>query len=274
MERIRMDDLHLTADPISPRAASVNATTLTTDACPGCGGAGYYVLRVPHGHPEFGKLQRCECQSGVQAPAQVAMLARLRDDLGHLADCTFSTFNLDRALSAFLWDYDGEQYSVEQQRASLSRAYTKALDYSAYLSGWLYLFGNYGGGKSHLAAAVANAAAARGVRTTYASVPKLLDFIRAGYKDGTASERVDALSAVELLVLDDLGAEAGKRDTDELLFSLFNHRSRERANLPTVITSNVHPDDLEPRIADRIYGQTDGGARILWLPIFSYRRLR
>lgn len=202
------------------------------------------------------------------------MLARLRDDLGRLADCTFAAFDLDRKLSAFDWDYDHEHYTVEAQRASLGRAYTKALDYSAYLSGWLYLFGNYGAGKSHLAAAVANAAATRGVQTTYASVPKLLDFIRAGYKDGTATERIDALSAVELLVLDDLGAEAGKRDTDELLFSLFNHRSRERANLPTVITANVHPDDIEPRIADRVYGQTDGGARIVWLPIFSYRRLR
>lgn len=231
-------------------------------------------MAVPHGHPQFGVLLRCECQDGKVLPAQTAMLARLRDELGHLADCTFDTFDLDRRLSDFQWDYDGNTYTVEQQRASLGRAYAKALDYSAFLTGWLYLFGNYGAGKSHLAAAIANKVAQRGVRTTYASVPKLLDFIRAGYKDGTATERVEALSCVPFLVLDDLGAEAGKKDTDELLFTLLNHRSRERANLPTVITSNAHPDDIESRIADRIYGQTDGGARILWLPIFSYRRLR
>jgi len=202
------------------------------------------------------------------------MLSRLRDELGHLADCTFDSFDLDRHLKPFVWDGDGREYSVEQQRRDLENAYDKAFDYTATLDGWLYLFGNYGAGKSHLAAAIANKAASRGIKTTYASVPKLLDFIRGGYKDGTATDRIDALSAMPMLILDDLGAEAGKKDTDELLFSLFNHRSKERANLPTVITSNVHPDHLEPRIADRVYGQTDGGARIVWLPIFSYRRLR
>ena len=94
------------------------------------------------------------------------------------------------------------------------------------------------------------------------------------HESKSASERAEALQSVPLLILDDLGAEAAKRDTDELLFQLLNHRSRERANLPTVITSNIHPDNLEPRIADRVYGQTDGGQRIVWLPIYSYRRLR
>lgn len=235
---------------------------------------GYYLLAVPYGHAQWGVPQRCECQSGRQLPAHTAMLARLRDDLGHLADCSFDSFFLDRHLKPFVWEQDGQEYSIEQQRQDLERAYSKAFDYAAYLDGWLYLFGNYGAGKSHLAAAVANKSAQREVKTTYASVPKLLDYIRAGYKDGSATERIDTLSAMPLLVLDDLGAEACKKDTDELLFTLLNHRCRERENLPTVITSNVHPDNLEPRIADRIYGQTDGGARIVWLPIYSYRRLR
>jgi DNA replication protein DnaC len=242
--------------------------------CPGCGGAGFYLLRVPYGHPDFGRPQPCECRKGRPLPGQVAMLARLHNELGHLAECTFDTFRLDRRCEPMVWDYDNKTYTPERQLADLGKACQKAIDYAANRLGWLYLFGNYGAGKSHLAAAIANVAARQNVKTTYASVPKLLDFIRAGYKDGSATERVEALQSAPLLVLDDLGAEAAKRDTDELLFQLLNHRSRERANLPTVITSNVHPDDLEPRIADRVYGQTDGGARIVWMPIYSYRRLR
>lgn len=255
-------------------APSLSATTRTIEppVCPGCKGAGYYLLAVPYGDPRWAQPQRCECQAGKPLPGQVAMLARLRDELGHLADCTFDTFDLDRRLKPCEWA--GKTHSVEEQRTDLERAYSKAFDYCARLDGWLYLFGNYGAGKSHLAAAIANKSAQREITTTYASVPKLLDFIRAGYRDGSATERIDALAALPLLILDDLGAEAGKKDTDELLFTLFNHRSRERANLATVITSNVHPDNLEPRIADRVYGQTDGGARIVWLPIYSYRRLR
>jgi DNA replication protein DnaC len=277
MERIRPDDLQPPATDgalILLSGAPASGSTLTHERCRGCDDAGFYLLRVPYSHPDFGKLQPCECQAGRPLPGQVAMLARLRDELGHLADCTFDTFRTDRHLKEFVWDYDGKTYGVEVQRGDLERANCQALDYSACLTGWLYLFGNYGAGKSHLAAAVANTAAARGVRTTYASVPKLLDFIRAGYRDGSATARIESLQSVSLLVLDDLGTEAAKRDTDELLFQLLNHRSRERANLPTVITSNVHPDDLESRIADRIYGQTDGGARIVWMPIFSHRRLR
>jgi DNA replication protein DnaC len=273
MERIKTDEYRLpTASAlISP---SDEPESAMTTKCIGCGDAGFYLLAVPYGHPDWGKPQRCECQAGKPLPGHVAMLARLRDDLGHLADCAFETFSTDRHLKVFTWDYDGAEYDVERQRDDLNKAYIKAMDYSSAVSGWLYLFGNYGAGKSHLAAAIANRAARLGTRTTYASVPKLLDFIRAGYRDGSASERIEALQGVPLLVLDDLGAEAGKKDTEELLFVLFNHRSRERANLPTVITSNVHPDDLEPRIADRIFGQTDGGARIVWMPIFSFRRLR
>ena len=271
MERINRNELPaITATENCPS----DSILTIEEVCQGCHGAGFYVLRVPYGDPLFGIPQRCECQAGKPLPGHVAMLARLRDELGQLADCTFDSFNLDRHLKEFVWDFDGNTYSIEQQRDSLSRTHAKALFYGGLLSGWLYLFGNYGAGKSHLAAAIANDAGGRGVKTAYASVPKLLDFIRAGYKDGSACKRIETLQSVPLLILDDLGTEAAKRDTDELLFQILNHRSRERANLPTVITSNVHPDDLEPRIADRIYGQTDGGARIIWLPVYSYRRLR
>lgn len=275
MGRIKPEDHPFpTGDQTSPSDAPASGSTSTIEACPGCDGAGFYLLRVPYGDPLFGRPQRCECQEGKPLPGQIAMLARLRDELGQLAGCNFDTFILYRWLKSFVWDYNGETYDEDAQHEALSRAHAKALYYSTQLSGWLYLFGNYGAGKSHLAAAIANDAAGRGVKTTYASVPKLLDFIRNGYRDGSATARIEALQSAPLLVLDDLGTEAAKRDTDELLFQLLNYRGRERANLPTVITSNVHPDDLEPRIADRVYGQTEGGARIVWMPIYSYRRLR
>jgi DNA replication protein DnaC len=253
---------------------------LTSDECPGCKGSGFYLLAVPWGDPRWGKLYPCECQADQPLPGHVASLARLRDELGQLADCQFTTFDIHRKVSPLTWKYTGlvksftKTYDEEAQHADLRKAARVTGAFATALDGWLYLFGPAGAGKSHLAAAVANSAASRGVRTTYASVPRLLDFIRSGYKDGSASERVEALQAAPLLILDDLGAEAAKRDTDELLFSLLNHRSRERANLPTVITSNIHPDDLEPRIADRVYGQTEAGQRIVWLPVSSYRRLR
>ena len=52
-----------------------------------------------------------------------------------------------------------------------------------------------------------NTLAVDGHGVTYASVPDLLRFIRRGFGDGAADERLDALMQVDVLILDDLGAE-------------------------------------------------------------------
>ena len=120
-------------------------------------------------------------------------------------------------------------------------------------------------GKSHLAAAIAIAWADMGLgRAAYASAPALLRYIRSGYKDDSADERLIALQVVDLLVLDDLGTEYHKPgenygNTESILFELIADRySYDR---PTIITSNVVLDDVEPRIASRIRGR----ARLIYL---------
>jgi DNA replication protein DnaC len=48
-------------------------------------------------------------------------------------------------------------------------------------------------GTSHLATAIANTVALRGLGNTSASVPELLRFVRRGFGDEAADERLDAL---------------------------------------------------------------------------------
>ena len=52
--------------------------------------------------------------------------------------------------------------------------------------GWLILFGNYGVGKTHLAAAIANEALRRHFRVLFTIVPDLLDHLRSTF--GPSSE--------------------------------------------------------------------------------------
>jgi DNA replication protein DnaC len=70
-----------------------------------------------------------------------------------------------------------------------------------------------------------------------------------------------------LLVLDDLGTESATPWAREKLYQIINHRYV--AKLPTVITTSVSPDDLDPRIRTRILDET----RCLVFPLIvpSYR---
>ena len=186
---------------------------------------------------------------------------------GRLKHCTIENFDPDRVLYL---DERQQTPPIDVQRTTLMLAYQAVQHYIAEPRGWLYLYGLAGAGKSHLAAAVCNALAARGYVTVYESVPDLLDFIRRGFRNNTAEERYDALFATDLLFLDDLGIENRTDWTEETLFRLIDGRSKRDAL--TLITSNLSIDALtyaEQRISSRIAEM----AVEVWMPISDYRRI-
>ncbi len=140
-------------------------------------------------------------------------------------------------------------------------AYVKAsvAEWAGQPGGWLTLFGGTGVGKTHLAAAAANLRLAAGDSVCFAVVPELLDALRASYRDeGEASfEAVfGSLKGVDLLVLDDLGAHQSTEWASEKLYQLCAARYLRSA--PTLITMNVLPDDLDPRLASRLLDSQRG----------------
>lgn len=219
-------------------------------ACPDCGGSGWYLEAVPHTDPRFGKLLPCRCTIAEKAQhlrrRRFEILSALQGELGELGMCRLETFDVQRGCDA---------ESVE----SLTYAQSKAADFVRDPRGWLYFFGQTGVGKSHLAAGIALAYADAGMgRVAYASMPAMLRFIRGGYADGSGDERLRALQLADLLILDDLGSEyhkagPGVDHTDSLLFELIN--ARYNADRPTVITSNLELDAIEPRVQSRIRGK-------------------
>lgn len=140
----------------------------------------------------------------------------------------------------------------EQQSASLERAYNHSRQYASNLKGWLLLSGDYGCGKTHLAAAIANYAVSMGVPTLFITVPDLLDWLRFSYESAetTFEERFADIRSSALLVMDDFGTQNATSWAQEKLFQIVNYRYVNQ--LPTVITSNQSLEAIEGRVRSRL----------------------
>ena len=114
------------------------------------------------------------------------------------------------------------------------------------------LEGAYGCGKTHLAAAIANASVHRGVPTLFITVPDLLDSLRFAYgnPETTFEARFEEIRNADLLVMDDFGTQNATAWAQEKLFQIINYRYINK--LPTVITTNLILDEIESRIRSRL----------------------
>ncbi len=131
----------------------------------------------------------------------------------------------------------------------------------------LYLTGNRGLGKTHLACSIMRELVLRhgihdgqdGVHIVpqqmplFVSTPYLLMLIRDGFREGaleTERQIIDRYISVPILVIDDLGAEKTTDWVLQTLYTLINERySRE---LRTIITSNLGLQELGEKLGDRI----------------------
>ena len=164
-----------------------------------------------------------------------------------------STLNLhgDKTFETF----DSRDNELPRAQAdNLHRALQLAVAFAEHPADWL-VFNSvaYGNGKTHLAAAIANYVADSGEPVLFVVVPDLLDHLRASFNPSSQSrldKRFDEVKSAALLVLDDLGTESATAWAREKLYQLFNHRYNAR--LPTVITTAVPIEQIDPRLASRM----------------------
>jgi DNA replication protein DnaC len=210
------------------------------EVCPICKGLGYLRLNVPPGHPDFGQLVPCTCRLTRLAERRVAALRTL-GDLGVLCRLTFETFNPE-----------GHSLPPDKQ-ANLRWAYEEARSFAEKPEGWLVLKGGYGCGKTHLAAAIANACVERGQPVLFITVPDLLDHLRATFAPSSPTAydtRFEEIRTAPVLILDDLGTESSTPWALEKVFQILNHRYN--AQLPTVITTNHELEEIPLRLRSRL----------------------
>lgn len=157
-------------------------------------------------------------------------------------------------LARFSFDgFRSEGAAAPGEECNLSLIKSVVMEWAASPRGWLTLCGSAGTGKTHLAAAAANVRLMAGDRVCFAVVPDLLDALRASYRDDADAafdEVFRSLKQADLLVLDDLGAQAATEWAREKLYQLC--ATRHLRGAPTLVTTNLMPDDLDPRLASRL----------------------
>src|SRR5690625_3696502 len=118
----------------------------------------------------------------------------------------------------------------------------------------MYIYGKFGIGKSYILGCIANELKEKSISSMMIYVPEILRDLKAGFNDGSTTERYNAIRSAEVLILDDLGAEdVTAWSRDEVVTSILNYRMVEQ--LPTFISSNFAIDDLVGRYA---YTKTNG----------------
>lgn len=111
----------------------------------------------------------------------------------------------------------------------------------------LYLYGNFGCGKTYLIAAMFNELAKRGVKSAIIYWPEYLRDLKASF-DTDFKEKFEYIKKVPLLLIDDIGAESVTSfSRDEILGPILQYRMQE--NLSTFFTSNLDLKSLEVHLS-------------------------
>ncbi len=175
-------------------------------------------------------------------------------------------------IATYLKTLQAEKYftatfdSFRPPNRELEAALKRCREYAANPIGGLYLYGPYGAGKTHLAAAITREVILQDrLAVEFVFVPKMLMKIRMGFDEvgrSTEYEQVSHYSEkVSFLVMDDIGVEKAT-DWARQTLDVISYE-RDAHGLATVITSNLSPDEIAKKIDPRIASQLAGLGKII-----------
>jgi DNA replication protein DnaC len=137
----------------------------------------------------------------------------------------------------------------------------------------LILSGGVGTGKTHLACAIAKAVASHHeAHAAYMTVAQAVRRIRATYGADareTEQEAFDRLSALDLLILDEVGIQSGSNHEHATLFEIVNRRYE--SVLPTIVISNLGVKELAAAIGERLVDRLRENGAVLTFAWDSHR---
>lgn len=180
--------------------------------------------------------------------------------------CRFDNFKLD-------YYPDGAGISPRRRMESVldyCKAYAE--DFSLR-SPSLLLYGKTGLGKTHLSLAIAGKAVEAGYGVIYMTAQNLFNRLereKFGRGDGENTEQ--AILDCDLLIIDDLGSEFSTQLTVSALYNIVNCRGLEEK--PTIISTNLIPDELKNTYSDRVASRILSAYTILQFDGADIRQLK
>lgn len=139
----------------------------------------------------------------------------------------------------------------------------------------LWFFGSVGTGKTTLAMLVSSHALEAGHSVAIYSLPRLLAEIRTTFDDDRGNSYtglLDRLTSVDLLQIDDVGAEKTTDWVLEQLYAIINARYENERSV--IITTNLERDELAEQINERTVSRLEEMCEVLPLWGTDARRQR
>jgi len=141
---------------------------------------------------------------------------------------------------------------IEPSKVRVVRAYVDALESNLAEGRGIWFQGDIGTGKTTLAMLISATALRDSHSVAIYSLPRLLGLLRETFDDeaeASLSTLLDRLAAVELLHVDDVGAEQSSPWVLEQLYTIVNTRYEDGRAM--VLTTNLPLEDLREQIGDR-----------------------
>lgn len=204
--------------------------------CPRCGGSTWVI-------GESGDSEPCDCRGGRIRRAKTKGLIT----------------TIPRRFNGVSISPDGRQitdhgrpltFAPEIARTVLK--YCRSIDDQLQRGRGLWFEGDTGTGKTTLAMLVSKSALQAGHSVAIYSMPRLLANIRNTFdadSDSSYADLFKQLTAVDLLHLDDVGAEQQTEWVLEQLYSIVNERYED--GRAVMITTNLGVEDLKKQIGER-----------------------
>ena len=171
--------------------------------------------------------------------------------------------------------FEGYVATTPEQRLALDTCKSYAANFQRHKAAGrcMVMTGTPGTGKTHLAAATAQAVMTGGDTSVFRTVSAILMHIKGAYDKAaryTEAEAYAALIEPGLLVIDEVGATKPTEFELAVLFAVINGRYEEQR--PTVILSNLPPMDLERAVGARAWDRLREGG-VIALP-FNWKSAR